>query len=83
MDSLHEELLRVEKQEELIRSVCEQIADCYLKEMPPYSIVEDLSWCDYTTLCGRLRRYMLDKYPEMYVDPRTLMTYLDYVYEQT
>lgn len=83
MDALQQQLFQVEKHEELICSICEHVADCYLKEIPPYPITEDLSWCDYNTLCSRLRRYMLDKYPEMYVDSRTLMTYLDYVYEKT
>lgn len=81
MESLRNSLQLAEDHEAIFRSVCEVIADCYIRETPLESISVDISWCPYATLSGRLRRYMLETYPEMYIEIPRLMTYLDYAYD--
>lgn len=80
MEELHKALELANEQERMLTTVCRQIATCYVEEVPLETIDAEIGWCSYNTLYSRLHRYILNTYPETYIDPRKLMCYVDYAY---
>jgi len=81
MEDLQEALQLANEHERMLGTVCRQIAICYVEEAPLETIDAEIGWCSYNTLYSRLYRYILNTYPETYIDPRKLMCYMDYAYD--
>ena len=84
MDDLLEEITKVEKTEQSIISIISYVAFNYHNNITVFETLKFkniISDCSYNYILDRLVDHVQENYRNVYIDKRSLMTYLDCFYE--